>query len=367
MDAHLPSVRFLVLDGADLSGSLAHLPNLESIFLSPPHRAQMTGLIEPPPLLKDVLVLGPGLVPAFQGCPLERLQAICMMEPEDMVFPNLRWLKMTPRSGVGRMLRDLVHLERLSLELDSASVARLSLLGAMPRLEECQLFSSGLKDLAGIEEWHALRRLRLHLTAVRRLDLLADSPVEELVFLRGGRSEIDIAPLRRMQKLRTLELNLLGQSSSLGDWCEALALERVELRDTLLGPRGLDGLAEAPALRSLALSADNAHALERFRQARPDVELTVWPTSGPGPEARLGHVGLKHIGDEWSIFTDLTQLLGTSTNHDAERLVNGALSPAIRNAVEFDAEAGGFCAIAKDRETIAAVAAVINALADAAQ
>jgi hypothetical protein len=69
---------------------------------------------------------------------------------------------------------------------------------------------------------------------------------------------------------------------------------------------------------------------------------------------------LTSAGHGWSLFQDLTGLLGTETNYEAEERIRAIIDqndPVLGKALEYDTEADNVSIIAKTRDDILGVAA----------
>jgi hypothetical protein len=109
-----------------------------------------------------------------------------------------------------------------------------------------------------------------------------------------------------------------------------------------------------------------AHAVEALRRARPGIDV-VWQ-GAPAPPAgvQVGPVlvrpPLGRRSTSW-IREDLTELLGTRTNADAEARLRRALAaadPALLTRLRFDTEAEAVHVDAEREEDLHAVARVIE-------
>lgn len=362
LDEPCEAVRLLACLGSDVVGSLEALPGLEAVVVDPPTRGSRLSFDGACTRLRDVIAT-PEQVRTLGSRDLERLRVLGLSEPQDIAVKGLRWLSVSPRRSAAALVKAHEELEALELELDAAAVGRLSLLGAQPRLARCSLWWAGVRDLSGIDRWPRLAALRLHMVSATTLNPLADSPVEQLVLVAGSRLP-DISIVPRLSNLQRLELTAEVHLDDLGDWSHS-PLRSVALREMRIGPTGLDGLALAPRLRRLSISRGNESAVERFRSARPDVDVVCWG-SGPRtvPAAKIGVVELRRDDetDSWFIFQDLSQTLGSPTNYDVEAALRAHLDEDEEYELTFDSEAGALSAAAQSRSAIERVAKMINEL-----
>lgn len=105
-----------------------------------------------------------------------------------------------------------------------------------------------------------------------------------------------------------------------------------------------------------------------LRRARPDV-IVEWRPAEQRRGERLGDVYLQEPLEgttEWWLSEDLTDLLGTRTNYDAERrLVNRVRSENARllRRLEFDTEGESVVVRAKTKGDLVALAELIEQMA----
>lgn len=361
LDADCASVRMVVTLASQIAGSLSAFPNLEALVVEQPSFGARLSLDEAGGALRDVIADARD-VQALRGRPLRRLRISGLTDPAHFEFEGLTWLSVTPRASVAQMMRSQESLEVLDLELDVASVRRLSLLGEKPLLRRCSLWWAGVQDLSGIERWDRLADLRLHMVGAESLSPLVDTSVERLVLVCGMRLPT-LAVLPRLAHLRSLELTADAAIDTLGDW-SASPLKHIELRGARLSATALDGVAKAPDLSHLSINASNSEALARFKAARPDVDIHVWDASAPDMTTKQrGCVDVRSDDSGWFILQDLATALGTATNFEAEELVRDKLGADGALEISFDTESGAFSASATSLFVIENVADAINEIA----
>ena len=118
----------------------------------------------------------------------------------------------------------------------------------------------------------------------------------------------------------------------------------------------------------MKLFGDLGTSLDALRAARPDVNVT-WtpPREKPGELVGVVYVRPPLEGrTDWWISEDLTDLLGTRTNADAERRLIARLrleEPALLARLDFDTEGDAVTVMAKTKEDAIAVAGVIERMA----
>ena len=168
---------------------------------------------------------------------------------------------------------------------------------------------------------------------------------------------------------------LLGDNTDAGelatiDFVAGLEhLEELVLLNVDIVDRRLDALYELPRLRRLKLTGKVGPDVEQLRARRPDVEIE---THLVGEPAGRVYVGLVHYDpprpgiESWSIFQNMTDLLGVPTNGQAEQRIRAAIrasDAALAKRLEFDTESGAVGIYAAKLD-IRAVAELIDGLAD---
>ena len=148
-------------------------------------------------------------------------------------------------------------------------------------------------------------------------------------------------------------------------------LEEVRLYGVRTRDLELSALERLPRLRQLELfpAVYLGDRVAAFRKARPDVSVKthldggVATISTGGVEVHPPSAGLA----DWWFLHDLTGLLGTDTNAEAEARLRNAIGRRSRDLLErlsFDSEAGGVAVKAKSEADIREVADVIDELAE---
>ncbi len=186
-------------------------------------------------------------------------------------FEHARWVKLSENQ-----LEDLEPLRALTrlrtLYLDNARIVSLAPLAACTLLEELHAAHNRITSLAGLEGASALRRLDVTGNAVTNLAVLADKM--ELRHGALGLNAIEsLAPLSGLSKLRTLSI----QGNRITDLSPLATCTELEVLICFANPglRGLMALAELPRLRQVHTHCGVPDAeLERFRAARPGIDLT---------------------------------------------------------------------------------------------
>ncbi len=289
--------------------------------------------------------------------------------------------------AVGR----LHNLEYLNLVGGRGGWARLA---ELARLEEAVLWEARLADLRPLSGWASLRSLWLRGRRVRSLEGIAalrelESAwlevlgISDLAPLQGlgtlttlhlsGLALDDLGPLAGLPSMRHLSLSGADRGwhvKSLAPLAQLEQLEEVRLYGVRIRDLNLSPLESLPRLRRLELfpSGYLGDRVTNFRKARPDVKV----------EARDGGVVTKSVGPvevhppskglaDWWFLVDLTGLLGTDTNAEAEARLQHAVGRRSRDLLarlQFDSEAGGVGVRAKTEADIREVADVVAELAD---
>ena len=307
---------------------------------------------------------------------LERLdvRGFHYREPADPIaeLANLRWLRLRGWRNL-RVLGRLANLERL--ELLEFAMANLRAFRGLTHLRTLAL-GGRMDSLAGLEGMGALEAVRLAGRAGRDLTPLAELPRLETLELVHPDAVSDFEPIARLRGLRRLSLVLgddtdVGLLPSISFLASLERLEEVELLNVGIADRRLDPLFELPRLRRVMLTGKAGPDVDELQRRRPELELKTHLTGEPEGRAYLGpvHYDPPVPGfDQWRIFESLAGLLGTETNHAAERRIRGELrrrDGALLDRLEFDSEAGAVGIYAGSEPDIRAVAQAIADLAAA--
>jgi len=309
---------------------------------------------------------------------LERLQVrdFHYRERADPVaqLTSLRWLSLRGWRNI-RALGALHELELFSLgDVDMANLRALRRLSRLRRLD----LGGRMDSLAGIEEMHELEDIRFGGRVVRELAPLAALPNLQRLTLNYPDAVKDFSAIARFSSLRRLEM-LLGSETEAGrlpnlDFLHLLEnLEEVVLLNVDIADRRLDALFELPRLRRIKLTGRAGVNIDELRARRPEIEIDTHLTGEPEGRVYMGAVHYDPPGagvETWSVFQSLADLLGTSTNADAERLIRAAVrdrDPGLLRRIEFDTEAGAVGIYSTSEEDIQAVARIVGELAPRAE
>jgi hypothetical protein len=230
-----------------------------------------------------------------------------------------------------------------------------------------------VKSIAGISELRALESLWLEVLGIGDLTPLQGLAKMTTLNLSGLALD-DLGPLAGLPSLRHLTLSgaeSRWQVKSLAPLAHLAHLEEVHLRGVASRDLSLSPLEHLPRLKRLELFPASylGDGLVAFQKARPDVEVTAQQDDGVasisiGPvEVHPPSPGLA----DWWFLQDLTGLLGTDTNAEAEARLQHAIGRRSRDLlarVDFDSEAGGVGVRAKSEADIREVAEVIAELAE---
>jgi hypothetical protein len=383
LGTRLPSVtELLVLEGPPLPepGAFAALPNLHGLHAMDVHRN------------------GPKL--SFQSIAGIDIRDLAVtwdsLEPGDVV--NLGALSGLQRlvfwagpansvEAVGR----LHNLEYLNLVGGRSGWARLA---GLASLQEAVLWDARLPDLRVMSAWASLKSLWLRGRRAKSLDGISELPALESLWLEvlgisdltplqglatlttlslSGLALDDLGPLAGLPSLRHLTLSgaeSRWQVKSLAPLAHLEHLEEVKLRGVTTRDLSLSPLERLPKLKRLELFPAGylGDRVAAFRKARPDVgveaqeggvaSISIGPVEVHPPSAGLG---------DWWFLQDLTGLLGTDTNAEAEARLQHAIGRRSRDLLarlEFDSDAGGVGVRARSQADISEVAKVIAELAE---
>lgn len=296
-------------------------------------------------------------------------------EPADPIadLTGLRWLSLHGWRNL-RALGSLIRLERLEV-VEFEKMANLRAFRRLTKLRRLRLMGS-MNSLEGVQALEALESLWLRGRVARDLAPLAALPALHDLTLIYPDAVDDFAPIGALKGLRRFELVLgnitdAGALPSIGFLSALDNLEEVELRNVTIGDHRLDSLFELPNLRRVVLTGRAGPDVEELRRRRPEIEVETWLTGDP--EGRI-HVGPIHCDppapgiDHWTIYQDVTTLLGTPTNDDAERRVRAHLrrsDPALLKRLEFDSESGAIAIYASAEADIRGAAEAIVELSAA--
>lgn len=264
----------------------------------------------------------------------------------------------------------LEHLTYLHLRGGRSGWARLA---PLARLEEAYLFETGLPDLRALNGWTRLINLAL---LGRRLNSLegigALGALESCSLTAVGVR--DLEPVRGLDNLKILHLSSLAVDD-LGPLADLPSLLELTLHQPIATGewhiRSLAPLAGLKRLEKLNIwwVAVGDRDLAAFRKARPDVVIDV-AHSAKSATLAIGPVQVhppSAENSEWWILQDLTRLLGTETNVEAEARLKSAVanrSNRLLARLNFDSEASAVGVSAAAEADIREVAEVIAELAN---
>jgi hypothetical protein len=384
LGTRLPSVtELLLLEGPPLPepSAFAALPNLHGLHAMDVHRHS--------PKLSFQSIAGTDI----------RDLAVTWdnLEPGDAVnlgaLSGLRRLVFWagPANSVEAVGR-LRNLDYLNLVGGRSGWARLA---GLPNLQEAVLWDARLPDLRPMSAWASLKSLWLRGRRVKSLDGISELQalescwlevlgISDLTPLRGlptlttlnlsGLAVDDLAPLAGLPSLRHLTLSgaeSRWQVESLAPLAHLDHLEEVKLSGVTTRDLSLSPLERLPKLKRLELFPASylGDRVAAFRKARPDVDIRAQQDDGVGSisigpvEVHPPSAGLA----DWWFLQDLTGLLGTDTNAEAEARLQHAIGRRSRDLLarlSFDSEAGGVGVRAKSEADIREVVSLIAELAE---
>ncbi len=387
----IPTVRQLILlhetqvpDGA----TLRNLPCLASLFAG---MACNDSLLDVAALPKETLMQ----LTISRNC-LEGLSSISSLV-------NLRELEIRS-SRRGDSLRGLGTLPELRrLKISPGGLGNFALKGwkslrTCTKLEDAELHRFNAQDLRPFSSWRSLRRLKISgklnslsgiesFMGLEEFVITNEMPLDDLTPLcalpRLAILSLSIPELSDVSFLKQLpeltQLKLFAQKSSRIDSLRALegckTLESLHVANVLIDDKDLSVLLEMPRLRKLAIDSDDGSltlAVDQFRRLRPDVlvhyEAVAKKATPTLPAIKVGEVGVFLPTEDarvWTIFGDMTHLLGCRSNSGVEKRVRQFLKNdrMLLKRLFFDTEADNFSVDASSEEDIRAVAGAINALA----
>ena len=379
----LPSIREILVLGHSLlvdTATLSHLPGLESLYIPHVARQRVIDLACLPAQQMRQLAIWrwdvASLAPLAHMTGLRHLDVTFFKESVDILaaLHELTYLNILGPAKGWASLRQCANLEIASIiDFQMANMKRWD---TWKRLRIACFGGRGVKSLAGIEACEQLESLLLLNLRTGDLAPLRDLQRLSTLTLRLPDRAIDLASIAQIPKLRRFEIdampvtqNDVAHLPSLAPLWKAAALEEIILNGTCVDDGDLSPLASIGTLRRVHLGQDINCDVEKLRQARPDVTIDYKPPSGPARKfERVGQVNIYPPGDginEGSIFDSFAQLLHTSTNYAAEKLIRTEVrksDPALLKRLDWDTEAGAVGIYAKDEKDIRAVADAINRL-----
>jgi hypothetical protein len=283
---------------------------------------------------------------------------------------GLRWLHLHGWRNL-RALGRLTELERLTLV--EAEMTNLRAFRGLTKLRHLGLAGrmtslDGIEAMTGVETVHLGGRIGSDLTPLTALPNLTD------LTMTYTDAVADYAPIGALKRLRRFEL-LLGSVTdsaalpSIGFLAGLDQLEEVAIRNVRLADPVLSALVELPRLRSVTLTGDAGPNVHELRRRRPDVAVEAHLTGEPRGRGNVGPIHYDAPAEglaQWRILQDVHDLLGASSNADAERRLRAHLrgtDPDLLARLTFDSESGALGVHASTEADIRAVADALAALA----
>lgn len=281
---------------------------------------------------------------------------------------GLRWLG-------AEYLTSLSHLKRLenleAVELYDPALSNLNAFTAWKKVRSLVLTGRSVRSLEGIQALTSLEELFLGRTGVP--DLAPLSQVETLCRLKLIMPDriTDFNPICRLKNLQHLMIQMGGitQVGHLADINFVSGLERLEVLEIFGGvidDRRLEPIFKLPNLRIVRLLGNYGSQVDHLRRQRPGCDVEVVPLlPETGQIFQDGPLILRKIDDDfWSIFQDLSDMLGVENNFTASNRIRRAVqkyNPGLLARLEFDPDADFVSVRAFSEDDIQAVAAVISA------
>ncbi len=249
-----------------------------------------------------------------------------------------------------------------------ASLANLKAFKEWKKLHSLALSGRGVRSLEGIAALESLEDLFLGRTGVQDLAPLAGLSRLRRLKLVSPLKEVDFSPIRRIDSLQTLVIQSGGRLESIDFIAGLRHLQELDLTGVLITDGRLDALFSLPALRRVRLMGDYGEQVERLRgKIRDcDIQATPQPPETAVQVIRSGEVEMRKLGEGfWSIFQDMTDLLGVENNFDADRKVRQAIRRQdvdLFKRLEFDPDADFISVRARGEADIRQAAGIIQSI-----
>jgi hypothetical protein len=373
--------------------TLVNLPGLESLSLGPGFGTQVVALEdtetydwEADRLDLTVLVGMPHLrnlrfhALAVQSLePLQHLHQLEFLRIEG--FPRLArgdlLAGLTQLRGLGveymkglRHLKGLINLEKV--ELYDLSLSSLKAFKGWKKVRYLLLTGRGVRSLEGIEELSSLEELFLGRTSISDLAPLAHvDSLRSLTLVLPDRVS-DFSPLGRLKNLRELTINM-GSETSAGHLVNASFvgslenLERLEITGTVIDDQSQEQILNLPKLQRVTLLVKSSAQAVHLTHLKPGCEAEFIPVV-PEPDLafQVGPLVVRKIDNFkdtfWSIFQDLSDVLGVEDNFTASKRIQRAIQKQdakLLARLVFDPDADFVSIQASTEEDIRAAAAII--------
>jgi len=327
--------------------------------------------------------------------PLDRMQGLAFRETA-----------LTGREALERtkLIRAAIHWHGMSLSLLPESLRWLSIvvwsslgermLAPIWGLEGLQYLSLGNIELKNLRSARALRDLRQLRVTAKALSGVAECENLQVLHVSQRGTCPPVAELGELKHLKELEIRAKRPPGDLAKVSECRSLERLvlsfgdihvlaplgsmsfitamtklrELKLTGVEVRGADltCLRDMPNLKSVEIVGTVDHDARRLASdGSVRAHLSFVDVSSPA-ESPTGEVLVRNIEGRWSIFQDVSELLGLSNNHEAEVAIKKRLmgdAPGVIENLEFDSEGDSFSVDSSSQDDIRTVARAIGAMA----
>jgi len=312
------------------------------------------------------------LIPLQRMKGLRRLSADLFRDPVDAIgqMHDLEYLRLRGPAKGWAKLRDCTRLEEA--RLIEVQIANLRRWNSWSQLRTLTLSGRGVKSLVGLETCQNLEELVLLNLKMNDLTPLRELPQLAALQLRMA-DTVDLESVASLGKLRTFTIDSSLRDEpvrlqSLKPLARAAALEEIVLLETLIEDGDLLPLADLKSLKKVRLASRIGADVDRFRAARPDIQIDYTPpdTRFDSVREQVGFVTIQQPGAglvQWSIFQDLASHLRVSTNYAAESRVKREVrkrNPELARRLVWDTEAGALGCYANDEADIRAVAHILN-------
>jgi hypothetical protein len=374
--------------------TLANLPGLESLSLGPGIGTQALTLDQIESFDWDADRLDLAVLEAMPGLRNLRFHALAIQSLEPLQhlhqlerlriegvprlsqaslllagLTGLRWLGVEYMTGLQR-LKGLENLERV--EFIEPTLSNLKVFKAWKKVRYMLLAGRRIKSLEGIQALSALEELFLGRTSVADLAPLGQASSLRRLHLTQPDRITDFSPIGGLHNLERLIIDMgseaqTGHLADIGFVTGLERLEQLEIIGAVIDDRRLEPLFGLPKLRRVWLLGDYGAQVDDLRRQKPECEVEATPLAPePGLAIQVGPLILRKIADDfWTIFQDLSDLLGVRDNFVASNRVQQALKkhdPNLLARLELDPDADFVSIRALNEEDIRATAAVISAL-----
>jgi hypothetical protein len=304
--------------------------------------------------------------PSLRSMSLSRLSLAWAEMPLEHLPSSLRWLNLTAwRRLSPKQLEPLAALPRLeTLRLTNVDLGTLTSVARIGSLTDLSVAST--KSLRGISRIDRLRSLHLGGTTCPSVSALLECHTLRELVIRARTPPGDLDVLGKLVGLEKLTLDFesisdLADLDSIGFLRSLVNLRELNIYGVRVRDRDVSAIAELRGLKTLGLRGAFGPGLGRLRRANPGRRTKIHEA----PDRPSNPLEPMFVAGTWSLFADLTMLLGKKNNYDVERAIRRqlkSLAPELSQRLEFDSESGSFCANATSRSDILRLADIIGSM-----